>query len=194
MSLHNEVVIVSGLPRSGTSLMMQMLHNSGIPALTDRIRAADIDNPRGYYEFEQVKRTRNDPSWVPNARGKVVKMVSSLLYDLPDTETYRIVFMERDINEVLASQTKMLERLGQPAAPVDQLKNSFEIHLKRLFAWLQNQSNIRVVQINYNRLISEPDTECDAIAEFLDHQLNVQQMLGVIDPALYRNRSKVENK
>lgn len=191
MSLHNEIVIVSGLPRSGTSLMMQMLHNSGIPALTDRIRAADIDNPQGYYEFEQVKRTRNDPSWVPNARGKVVKMVSSLLYDLPDTESYRIVFMLRDINEVLASQTKMLERLGQPPAPVDQLKNSFEIHLKRLFAWLQDRPNIRMIEINYNRLISEPDTECVAISEFLDHPLNVQQMLDVIDPTLYRNRSAV---
>lgn len=191
MPLHNEIVIVSGLPRSGTSLMMQMLHNSGMSALTDKIRAADIDNPQGYYEFEQVKRTRTDPSWVPNARGKVVKMVSSLLYDLPDTEIYRIVFMERDINEVLASQTKMLERLGQPATPVDQLKNSFAIHLKRLFAWLQNQPNIRVIQVSYNRLISEPDTECDAIAEFLDHQINVQQMLDVINPTLYRNRSAV---
>src|SRR4029079_9082802 len=98
MPLADDMIIVSGLPRSGTSLMMQMLDRGGIPALTDEIRAADPDNPRGYYEFEHVKQTKKDPSWLPQARGKVVKMVSSLLYDLPSTETYRVVFMQRNID------------------------------------------------------------------------------------------------
>ncbi len=191
MPLESEIIIVSGLPRSGTSVMMQMLHNANIPALTDDVRAPDSDNPRGYYEFERVKKTKEDPSWLLAARGKVVKIVSSLLYDLPDSQTYRIVFMERDIDEVLASQAKMLLRLGQTAAPVEQMKAAFAIHLKRLFAWLQTQRNMQFITVSYNRLLSAPEKECNAIAEFLDYQLDVQSMLSVIDPALYRNRRDV---
>src|SRR5205809_5271301 len=104
--MSTEIVVVSGLPRSGTSLMMQLLHAGGIPALTDHIRAPDTDNPRGYFEFERVKKVKEDAAWLPDARGKVVKMVSQLLYDLPATERYRVVFMERDLEEVLASQEK----------------------------------------------------------------------------------------
>src|SRR5262245_20267166 len=121
MSLSNEIIVVSGLPRSGTSLMMQMLDRGGIPAVTDRLRAADEDNPRGYYEFEAVKRTKQDASWLPAARGRAVKLVSSLLYDLPNSEAYRVLFMQRDMDEVLESQEKMLARLGRPTVPRDQI-------------------------------------------------------------------------
>src|SRR5437660_7651564 len=114
--MDSEIIIVSGLPRSGTSLMMQMLENGGVPVVTDNIRTADTDNPKGYYEFEQVKKIKQDASWLPGTRGKVFKMVSQLLYDLPAGELYRIIFMDRDIDEVLASQEKMLERLGQKTA------------------------------------------------------------------------------
>src|SRR5687768_13992796 len=107
MPLADDIIIVSGLPRSGTSLMMQMLDRAGISAVTDKIRTADDDNPRGYFEFEPVKRTKQDASWLPAARGRAVKLVSSLLYDLPATERYRVLFMQRDINEVLDSQEKM---------------------------------------------------------------------------------------
>src|SRR4051794_28994612 len=104
--MNSEIIIVSGLPRSGTSLMMQMLAGGGLEAITDEIRTADTDNPRGYYEFERVKKIKQDASWLPEARGKVVKMVSQLLYDLPSGERYRILFMERDLEEVLISQEK----------------------------------------------------------------------------------------
>ena len=117
MPLDTEIVVVSGLPRSGTSLMMQMLDRGGIPALIDHERGADVDNPRGYYEFEAVKRTKDDSAWVSEAKGKVVKMVSSLLYDLPDTAKYRVVFQRRNFDEMLDSQVKMLKRLGKPSAP-----------------------------------------------------------------------------
>src|SRR5438445_13894335 len=106
-----EIIIVSGLPRSGTSVMMQMLENGGVEVLTDNLRTADTDNPRGYYELEPVKRIKRDASWLPQTRGKAFKMVSQLLYDLPPGESYRIIFMERDLDEVLASQEKMLRRL-----------------------------------------------------------------------------------
>src|SRR5258708_31928531 len=98
-----EITIVSGLPRSGTSLMMQMLDNGGVPVVTDSIRAADTDNPRGYYEFERVKKIKQDPSWPPEVRGKAVKMVCQLLYDLPPVETYRVISMERDLEAMLVS-------------------------------------------------------------------------------------------
>src|ERR1700730_12243612 len=115
--MHCEIIVVSGLPRSGTSLMMQMLENGGVAVVTDNIRTADTDNPRGYYEFEKVKKLKQDASWLPETRGKAFKMVSQLLYDLPASESYRILFMKRDFEEMLLSQEKMLERLGRKAAP-----------------------------------------------------------------------------
>ena len=138
------IIIVSGLPRSGTSLMMQMLENGGVAVVTDDIRSADPDNPRGYYEFEQVKTIKRDASWLPATRGKAFKMVSQLLYDLPPSETYRIVFMERDLEEMLLSQEKMLTRLGRTAAPREQMKRAFALHLERLHEWLSLQGNMEV--------------------------------------------------
>ncbi len=188
MALDSDIIVVSGLPRSGTSLMMQMLDRGGLAVLADQIRAADTDNPRGYYEFERVKRTKQDPSWLPEARGKVVKMVSSLLYDLPDTETYRILFMERDMDEVVDSQEKMLRRLNRPAAPRDQMKASFAIHLNRLFQWLRQQRHMRVLKVSYNRLLTDPESEVRKVSEFLDRRPAPDPMLAAIDTSLYRNR------
>ena len=188
MSFTSEIIIVSGLPRSGTSLMMQMLQQGGIPAVTDEIRAADTDNPRGYYEFERVKKTKEDPSWLPEARGKVVKMVSSLLYDLPATETYRVVFMRRDIDEMLESQEKMLARLSRTAAPRDQMKTSFSVHLDRLFHWFPAQPHIKLLEVSYNDLLHTPESEICRVARFLDHVPSASQMLAAIDLSLYRNR------
>src|SRR5258708_1084230 len=124
----HEIIIVSGLPRSGTSLMMQMLDNGGVEVVTDGIRSADADNPRGYYEFEQVKTTEGEGCWVAGRGGKALKMVSQLLYDLPSSETYRILFMERDLDETLLSQEKMLARLGRTAAPREPMKRAYMLH------------------------------------------------------------------
>src|ERR1700730_18485992 len=93
----SEIIIVSGLPRSGTSLMMQMLDRGGVEVVTDNLRTADTDNPKGYYEFEQVKTIKRDTTWLPATRGKAFKMVSQLLYHLPPVETYRVIFMERGL-------------------------------------------------------------------------------------------------
>lgn len=188
MPLHSEIVVVSGLPRSGTSLMMQMLDRGGIPALTDEVRGADTDNPRGYYEYEAVKRTKHDASWVPSARGKVVKMVSSLLYDLPASESYRVIFQRRDFDEMVDSQEKMLRRLNQAAAPREAIKKSFEIHLDRLFGWLSSQSHLQVLAISYNDLIHRPNEEIPRVVDFLDGVPSATEMAAAIDPSLYRNR------
>jgi hypothetical protein len=188
MSFEKIITVVSGLPRSGTSLMMQMLDRGGLPALTDAIRAADADNPRGYYEFERVKKTKEDPSWLPEARGKVVKMVSALLYDLPAGEDYRVVFVQRDIDEVLESQEKMLRRPDRPVAPAEQMKAAFAVHLERLFQWLPEQRHLRVQFVNYNRLLANPALEAGKVADFLDGRPSLEAMLAAIDPGLYRNR------
>lgn len=186
--MKNEIIIVSGLPRSGTSLMMQLLYAGGIEALTDHVRAPDPDNPRGYYEFERVKKVKGDTSWLADARGKVVKMVSQLLLDLPANENYRIVFMERDLEEVLDSQEKMLRRLGQPVIPRDTMRRAFALHLNRVRRWLSEQPNIAVLRIRYADVVNRPSSEVERINSFLGGRLNTEAALKAIDPALYRNR------
>ena len=182
------LVIVSGLPRSGTSLLMQMLESGGLGILTDRIRAADVDNPKGYFELEAVKRTKQDPSWLRQARGKGVKMVSLLLYDLPPGEQYRVIFMERDIEEVLASQRKTLERLHQDPGRDDEMRRFFALHLAKLHDWLGRQSHIAVLPVSYNKLLAEPAIEAARVNQFLDDKLDAAKMASVVEPSLYRNR------
>jgi hypothetical protein len=183
-----EIVIVSGLPRSGTSLMMQMLDNGGMEVVTDGVRVADTDNPKGYYEFEQVKRIKRDAGWLPETRGKAFKMVSQLLYDLPAEERYAIIFMQRDLDEMLASQEKMLERLGKPAAPRDEIKRLYTQHLARLHAWLDGQPHMRLLRLSYNELIGQPLAQAERVREFLGGDVEVQKMAATVEPSLYRNR------
>lgn len=185
----HDIIIVSGLPRSGTSLMMQMLAAGGIPAVTDEVRTADTDNPRGYYEFEQVKKTKQDASWLSAARGKVVKMVSPLLYDLPPTETYRVIFMQRDLDEVLTSQEKMLTRAGRTGVPREQMRASFLTHLEQLFTWLPSQRHMQVLTVNYNDLMQDAVGIVPKIVAFLDGRPAPDKMLESIDSTLYRNRA-----
>jgi len=183
-----EIIIVSGLPRSGTSLMMQMLENGGVELVTDGIRTADADNPKGYYELEQVKSIQRDASWLPRTRGKAVKMVSQLLYGLPSSERYRIIFMERDFDEMLASQEKMLQRLGKPAVARDQIERAYTLHLQRLREWLQRQANMRVLHVSYNDLLAEPRRQAERVREFLGVDADIENMAQTVDPSLYRNR------
>lgn len=183
-----EIAIVSGLPRSGTSLMMQMLEHGGIEIVTDHIRTADTDNPRGYCEFERVKKIKQDASWLPEIRGKAVKMVSQLLYDLPAGERYRILFMERDLDEMLVSQEKMLERLGKKAAPREEIKRAYLLHLERLHRWLEQQRNMDVLRLCYNTLLQSPKEQAGRVREFLGGRVDPERMLRSIDPSLYRNR------
>jgi hypothetical protein len=185
--MRSEIIIVSGLPRSGTSLMMQMLDKGGIEVLTDQIRTPDTDNPRGYYEYEQVKKIKHDKSWVPATRGKAFKMVSQLLYELPPGECYRIIFMQRDLDEMLVSQEKMLQRLGRPAVPRDEIKRLFTIHLERLHPWLGQQSHMEVLRVRYDELIAAPREQAARVRDFLGAG-DVEKMAAAVDPGLYRNR------
>lgn len=186
--MNQEIIIVSGLPRSGTSLMMQMLGKGGVRVVTDNARAADVDNPRGYYEFEKVKKVKQDGSWLGEMRGGAVKMVSQLLYDLPSSERYRIVFMERDMDEMLLSQEMMLHRIGRSAAPRDQMKRSYTLHLERLHDWLGQQHHMKILRVTYNELIDHPEKQASRISQFLDGRPDVESMVMAVDPGLYRNR------
>lgn len=184
------VTLVSGLPRSGTSLMMQMLHAGGLPTLSDGLRGADENNLRGYFEYEPVKRLRTDRSWLPQARGQAVKVIHLLLRELllDGSLQYRIVFMRRPIDEVLASQHAMLKRDGKAGADPALLRKVFEGQLAQLDTWLAAQPAIRVLPVDYHRVVREPQAVADAVAGFLGLDLDTAAMTQAVDPALHRER------
>jgi hypothetical protein len=185
------VTIVSGLPRSGTSMMMKMLQAGGLPILTDHERTADEDNPKGYYEFERVKQIETDQAWLPEARGKAVKMISALLKHLPDGYQYKIVFMRRHIDEILASQRRMLIRRGEDTERVsdERLSGMFRHHLEQVEAWLEEQPNFDVLYVHYSAVLADPGPQAERIDEFLGGFLDARAMARVVDPSLYRQRS-----
>ena len=184
------ITIVSGLPRSGTSMMMKVLEAGGLEVFTDNLRTADEDNPRGYYELEDVKALKDGKSdWMQDAPGKVVKVISSLLEYLPSEYKYKIVFMRREIAEVLASQKQMLIRRGESSEGDDQkMAEIFQEHLKRVRVWLANQPNMDILYVDYNALMADPNPEIKAVAEFLGLIENLDAMLAVPDKKLYRQK------
>jgi len=185
------ISIVSGLPRSGTSMLMSAVAAGGIEPLVDHIRKPDEDNPRGYYEFEPVKKTKDDISWLNEATGKVVKMVYRLLYDLPEQFQYRVVFMQRDLNEVLASQNKMLKRSSTSAGSIsnEKIKALFIAELNKCKKWLTEQPNFEVLYINHRNMINDGLAQVQRINDFLGGGLDLGAMAAVVDPELYRNRN-----
>lgn len=183
------ITIVSGLPRSGTSMMMQVLEAGGLPVLTDNVRKPDADNPRGYYELEKVKQIKKDVFWLDEADGKVFKMVSALLYDLPQDRFYKIIFMRRKIEEIAASQSVMLKNMGKEQGQGnDDMRKFFKAHLAKLMRWLDNQENMDVLYCGYDSMIENPMEQSVRIAEFLERDMDVEKMVQVVDPALYRQR------
>ena len=184
------VTIVSGLPRSGTSLMMSMLGAGGIQILTDEIREPDEDNPEGYYEFERVKQIEHDHSWLEEAKGKAVKIVSERLTHLPEGYAYKVIFMRRKMEEVLASQRQMLIRRGEPAPRIsdEEMAELFKRHLRELEAWLGRQPHIEVIYVWYNEVLENPIAPAERINQFLGNTLDVEKMVTVVDPTLYRQR------
>jgi hypothetical protein len=188
----NLITIVSGLPRSGTSMMMRMLEVGGVPALADNIRTADDDNPRGYYEFEPVKKTKEDPSWLNGAGGKVVKMVYRLLYDLPPDRQYWVVFMRRHLSEVVASQDVMLARKGRGGGDItkEKLIAMFQKQLAEFDEWVKKQPSFRILYVDYNETMRDPRPTVRALNEFLGGNLNTAAMEKVIEPQLYRQRAE----
>jgi hypothetical protein len=187
------VYIVSGLPRSGTSMMMRMLEAGGIEPFSDGERAADIDNPEGYYEFERVKDLEKDAdkTWVREARGRTLKVISFLLRHLPDDNTYRIVYMRRHLDEVLRSQDKMLDRLGNaaPGADLEATKEAYrnDIVAARLYA--RKQPFMEMIEVHYAETIADPASTARAVNRFLGGFLDEAAMAAAVNERLYRNRA-----
>ncbi len=185
------IIVVSGLPRSGTSMMMKMLAEGGLPIVTDSIRSADEDNPNGYFEFEPVKALSDgDQVWLKDAAGKAVKVVSALLEHLPPQRHYRILFMERDLKEILASQQKMLSRRQEQSKTGDaEMEAQFRQHLAAIKYWLARQPNMDVLFVDYNRMMADPAAYCQQIADFIRLPLDLVKMRSVPNQRLYRNRA-----
>ena len=191
-SLADSIVIVSGLPRSGTSLLMTMLKAGGMPILTDGLRAPDPDNPNGYFEDARVKLLRTDHAWLLEARGKAVKIVVPLLFHLPETLLSRILFIERDLDEVIASQTAMLARQGiQPKLAPDILKAAFQRQLNEARQFLRGSPRRMALTLIYQHVLDNPAATATAIAGFLGADLPVSRMAAVVDLALHRQRKSV---
>lgn len=192
---NNEIIIVSGLPRSGTSMLMKMLEAGGLEILTDEIRKADTDNPKGYYEFERVKKLETDKAWLSQAKGKVVKVISMLLTHLPSDYSYKIIFSNRNIQEVLASQKQMLIRRKEPADKItdEELADIYEKHLVQVAKWLNNRPGFQVLNINYNNILMDPDNYSKKIDWFIGGKANIKNMAAVVDKKLYRQRKNIFN-
>ena len=186
----DNLVIVTGLPRSGTSMMMKMLEAGGIAVITDKQRQADEDNPYGYFELEQVKEIKQDTSWLDSFTGEAVKMVSMLLYDLSLDRDYFLIFMERNLDEVIASQKVMLARKGEiPRAEDEEMKLLFSKHLSEIKAWLSEREKFKTLYINYEDVLKQPHETAENIQKFLGKELNIGNMIESVDPSLYRQRS-----
>lgn len=187
------ITVVSGLPRSGTSMMMRMLETGGMPVLIDHIRIPDESNPKGYYEFERVKQMQDgNTGWIAEGKGKVVKIISALLEFLPPEHQYRIVFMQRNMNEILASQREMLLRRGEPTDRVsdEQLTSFYQEHLARTRTWIAEQPNMQVIYLHYNQIMENPQAPVTQLCKFLQpFPLDPQKMLSVVEASLYRQRA-----
>ncbi len=184
------VIVVSGLPRSGTSMMMKMLNAGGIEPVTDNLRTADEDNPKGYFELEKVKQLDKDNSWVADCRGKVIKVISMLLKPLPSTQHYKIIFMRRKMEEILDSQKQMLIRRNQPTntVPDEKMAEMFNKHLKDVEAFIERQPNMDCLYVSYNEVLENPTASVKKINDFLGGALNTAAMLEVVDQSLHRQR------
>jgi len=188
------VVVVSGLPRSGTSMLMKMLEAGGMKIMTDSERVADIDNPKGYFEYERVKNLEkeSDKSYVRAGRGKVLKVISFLIKDLPDDNDYRVIFMRRDLDEVLASQNKMIERLGttDSTAAEEAMKEAYRNDIVRTRLLCRNRPNFKLIEIHYKNTIEDPAATARSVNAFLGGHLDEAAMREAVDGSLYRNRAR----
>jgi hypothetical protein len=188
------IIVVSGLPRSGTSLMMRILERAGVPILSDGVRKADSDNPNGYYELEAVKRLRDDASCLDGAEGSAVKIIHMLLPHLPaEGRRYRVLMMRRNLTEVMQSQARMLGRRGTPAIVDEEegdraLEEAFAKQLAHIDGFLQRSPSFAVLDVDYNRLLEDPRPQLAAVVRFLGLDVELDELARMVDPSLYRIR------
>ncbi len=187
----DNVIVVSGLPRSGTSMMMKMLEATALPIMTDHERTADEDNPKGYFEYERVKDLHAEPdkAWVREARGRVLKVISHLLQNLPDENFYRVILMRRDFDEIIASQNKMLDRRGEANPIADAAaKEAYIRHLVDVRFMVRKRPNFEMIEVHFTQALETPQAFVTDVNAFLGGALDTDEMISVVDPELYRNR------
>lgn len=187
------IVVVSGLPRSGTSMMMRMLEAGGVAILSDGEREADVDNPKGYYELERIKHLEKetDKSYLQAGRGKAVKAISFLIKDLPEDNDYRVIFMRRDLDEVLASQQKMIDRLdqGDTEAEKEAMREAFRNDIVRTRLLCKGRDNCEMIEVHYKATVEDPTAAARTVNAFLGGKLDETKMREAVEASLYRNRS-----
>jgi hypothetical protein len=188
------IVVVSGLPRSGTSMMMKMLEGGGVEIMTDGERNADVDNPKGYFEYERVKdlEKETDKSYLSEGRGKALKVISFLIKDLPDDNDYRVIFMRRDLDEVLKSQDKMIQRLGTDDAKVDDeaMKEAYRNHIVSTRLLCKKRQNFELIEIRYRATVEDSVETARRVNDFLGGRFDEAAMREAVDASLYRNRAQ----
>jgi hypothetical protein len=185
------IVVVSGLPRSGTSMAMKMLEAGGLPVLVDGRRTADGSNPNGYYEFERVKELdkAGDTAWLAEARGKAVKIISLLVTYLPESYDYQVIFMRRNLDEIIASQNAMLDSRQEGRGVADErTRELYETHLRQVDRFLAQRACFSTLSVDYGKVLADPRGPALQINAFLDGALDVERMVAVAEPKLYRNR------
>jgi predicted AlkP superfamily phosphohydrolase/phosphomutase/tetratricopeptide (TPR) repeat protein len=191
-NIRGTITIVSGMPRSGTSMMMQMLHAGGLEILTDDLRASDENNPKGYLEYEKVKSLASDNTWIEEGQNKVIKVIAQLLQYLPASYQYKVIFMEREMEEIIQSQQIMLGKKAEvekkiyPAA----LAETFKKQLEKTRSWLKTHPQFDVLYVPYTEVINMPSEVAENLSTFLDADLDMEAMLKAVDKNLYRNRKK----
>lgn len=184
------ITVVSGLPRSGTSLMMQILEASGYEILTDGLRKADENNLNGYYEYEHVKSLAKDNSWMAEAEGKAVKIIAQLLPYLPEGFEYRIFYMERNLDEIVSSQSRMLGRLNKKVSPTDNnvLKSVFEKQSIAVIKQMTCRTDVSLLRVSFNGLMNNSESEIEALQRFSVGKISKEAVMRVINPEHYREK------
>jgi tetratricopeptide (TPR) repeat protein len=188
----DQIVVVSGLPRSGTSLMMQMLNNGGVEVLTDQNRKADDSNPKGYFEYDPVKSIHKDNSWLELAKNKSVKVVAPLLKFLSPKYRYKVIFMNRDLSEIIKSQQKMIGK-NQDVLPV-KLFEAYNKQLNQVETWKKKEPGVELIYVNYKDVLEHTDEVIHNISSFVGLDLNSKAMAACVDSALYRNKAEPSAK
>ena len=192
-SVSEAVILVSGLPRSGTSMMMRMLAAGGMEIVTDNIRRPNADNPNGYFELEKIKELDHDRSWLRDEKGRAIKAISAFLPMLPKDIFYYVIFMQRHMAEILASQRKMLERRGtadEHSVSDERMAAKYHSYLEATYKWLRQQDHIHVLYVHYPHVLQDPLGQARGVNAFLQHTLDPGKMATAVDPDLYRQRKK----
>ncbi|MGA0901105.1 MAG: alkaline phosphatase family protein [Luteolibacter sp.] len=185
-----DFILVSGLPRSGTSLMMQILEAAGIPIMTDGKRQADEDNPVSYCEWEELKTLPKNPHLLDKAKGRAIKVVTALLPALPRKHRYKILYMVRPVEQIIDSQWAMLARHGKsPRAEKDHLIATQDQYSRKVRELLSSSEQVELLEVDYPKLIADPASVLEEIAGFLGVAFQLtSDVIDCVKPQLYRQR------